>query len=165
MTKKKHIFLIAGCVLAGIVFFRESGILDINLYGSVISSSNKLTKKLTTPGKETRFSYNLTIKHGNGIIASHCHIYNSLAPIEIMAIISEPVVYSGNYYWPLVKDFKMKYQCEFTSSKAQTGFIVAGNINGEVNARISGFCSRNKAKALALEEARKQIVISLQNSL
>lgn len=150
--------------MAVIVVFRESGILDINLYGSVISSSNKLTKKLTTPGKETRFSYNLTIKHGNEIIASHCHIYDSLPPIEILAIISEPV-YSGNYYWPLVKVFKMKYQCEFAGSKDPTGFIVAGNISGEVNARLNGFCSRNKAKALALEEARKQIIISLQNSL
>jgi len=115
-------------------------------------------------GHEKHFSYHLTVKHKNETLHNHTYLYNNLPLIEIEATLEDPV-YSGNCVWPLVKNFKMTYQCKFTTTKSPSGHTVNGQIEGEVTARIHGLCSRRKAKELAFEEAKKQIASYFQEQL
>jgi hypothetical protein len=94
-------------------------------------------------------------------LANSTHSYNNLPPIEIEAVLDEPI-YSGNYVLPLVKNFKMTYLCKFTTTKSSSGHEVEGKIKGEVEGKIRGYCSRRKAKELVFAEAEKQITSYFQ---
>lgn len=129
-----------------------------------MSSSQSTSKSQTNPGKEKHFSYHLAIKYKNMTLHSHTHLYNNLPTIEIEATLEEPV-YSGNIALPLIKNFKMTYQCKFTTIKSTSGHTVDGKIEGKVTAKIHGLCSHRKAKDLAFEEAKKKIASYFQKQL
>ena len=154
--KKKRVLIIVGCLLACLLVLREFGIVDANLYTSKISASQSSSIRATHHGEEKSFSYQLTVKYQGETLTNLQHNYNDLPSIDIEATLAEPV-YSGNYLLPIVKHFKMTYQCEFATTNATSTHTVQGKIEGKVVANIDGFCSRLKAKELALEEAFRGI--------
>jgi hypothetical protein len=162
MKRKKIVILVIGCVLLGLVGLRETGVVDANLYKSKLSTLQSATEGETYLGEEKHFSYHLIIKRKNQTLHSQIYSYNNQLPIEIEATLEEPV-YSGNCGLPLSKDFKMAYQCEFTTMEPLSEHTIKGKIQGEVTAVIYGLCSRRKAKELAFEEAKKQIISYFQN--
>ena len=164
MKRKKLTLLVIGCVLLCLVVLREIGVVDVNLYKSILSTSQSSTKSQTNPGENKHFSYHLIVKHKLETLFRHTYMYDNLPPIEIEATQEAPV-YSGNYVLPFVKNFKMTYQCEFTTTKSPSGHTVEGQLKGEVTAKVHGFCSRMKAKELAFEEAKKQIASYFQTQL
>lgn len=159
--KKKRILLIIGGVLVCLLILRETGVLDINLYHSAMTSSQSATKSQTNPGEEKRFSYHVVVNHKTQGVSGQMFHYDNLPPIEIEATLEDPV-YSGNFVLPFVKNFEMTYQCEFTTTKSPSGHEVEGQIKGQVSAKIYGFCTRAKAKELAFEQATKQITSYFQ---
>lgn len=164
MKKKKRTLLIICGIVIGLVVLREIGIVDVNLPISKLSSSHKSSMSRSYSGQEKRFSYHLTVRHKDEIVFSHTLQYGNLPEIEIEAILEEPI-YTGNFLVPLYKDFKMTYLCNYNTLKSPSGHKVAGKIEGEVNAKIYGLCSRRKAKELAFEKAKEQIVSYLQEQL
>ena len=164
MMRKKTALIVAGCLLLCLVVLREIGVIDANLYRSTLSATQTAVIGQTSRGEEKHFSYHLTIKQKNKTLDSHSHSYNNLPPIEIEATLEEPV-YSGNCTLPFMKNFRMKYVCEFTTATSPTERTVHGKIDGEVTAKIQGLCSRRKARALAFEEAKKQVASYLQQQL
>ena len=165
MKKKiKLSLLIVVGILVCVVILREVGCVDLCLYTSRISTSHSASKGESHSGNEKNFSYDLTIKYKDQTLQHFSHSYNSLPPIQIEAVMAEPT-YSGNYYLPLVKNFTMKYQCQFETKKASDGRKVSGKIEGEVKATIRGLCSLVKAKELALKEANEQIASYFKNQL
>src|SRR5215469_4477062 len=161
MKRKKIAILVIGSVLLGVAVLRETGAIDASVYKSNLSVSQTTTKSDTYSGDEKHFSYHLTIKHTNQTLQSQTYSYNNLLPIEIEATLEDPV-YSGNCILPLIKNFKMAYQCEFTTVGPSSEHKIKGKIQGEVTAVIHGLCSRRKAKELAFEEAKKQIISYFQ---
>jgi len=164
MKRKKLALLVICCLLLSFVVLREIGVVDVNLYKSILSASQSASMDQSGPSQEKHFSYHLTIKYKNKILHNDTHLYNNLPPIEIEATLEEPV-YSGNCVLPLVKTFKMTYQCEFITTKSSSGRTVEGTVEGEVTAKVHGLCSRRKAKELTFEEAKKQIVSYFQKQL
>jgi hypothetical protein len=157
MKKKKLILFIVFCTLLCLLIFREIGIVNINLYKSTLSNSSSSIKRQINHGQEKNFSHIVNLQHNGRQIDTSTHFFNNLEPIKIEAILEE-VVYSGNYYLPLVKNFKMTYQCTYRTVESANGHKVEGKITGEMKGRIQGFCSRRKAKELAFFEAKKQIM-------
>jgi hypothetical protein len=164
MMRKRRALIVIGCLLLCFVVLREIGVVDTNLYKSTLSASQTAVIAQTSRGEEKHFSYHLAIKHENEMVDNHSHSYNNLPPIEIEATLEEPV-YSGNCTLPFMKNFRMTYLCTFTTVKSPTERLVHGKINGEVTARIHGLCSRRKARELAFEEAKRQVVSYLQQQL
>jgi hypothetical protein len=161
MKRKKLALLVLGCVFLCLVILREIGLVDVNLYKSMLSTSQSSNMTQVNRGQEEHFRYHLTIKHNSETLHNHTHSYDNLPRIDIEVVLEEPS-YSGNWVLPLVKTFKMTYQCEFTTKDTQNVHAVNGNIEGEVTAKIHGLCSRRKAKDLAFEEAKKQIASYFQ---
>ena len=161
MKRGKSVLLIVFCVLICLVVLREIGIVDVNLYKSRLSNNYSHTMSRVNPGREKHFSYNVTLKKGSEVIGNYQHSLENLPGVEIEAVLGEPI-YSGNYALPFVKDFRMTYVCEFTTTKSAGGHEVEGQIKGEVEGKIHGFCSRKKAKGLAFAEAEKQIASFFQ---
>jgi len=164
MKRKKLALLVIGCVVLCLAVLREIGVVDVNLYRSALSTSQSSSKSQVRSGQEESFSFHLTLKHKNETLLNHSHSYNGLPPIEIEATLADPV-YSGNCVLPLAKNFKLAYQCEFTTTKSPSGHEVNGKIEGQVTATIHGLCSRKKAKELAFDEAKKQIASYFQKQL
>lgn len=163
--KRNNIALLGiSLVLPGIVALRELGVVDADLYASRLSASQSATLGGTHHGDNERFSYGLTIKYKDQTIHSQTQSYNDLALVEIEATLEEPV-YSGICALPLNKDFKLAYQCRFTTVRSPSERAINGRIEGEVAVVIQGICSRRKAKELAFEEARTQIIAYFQNQL
>ena len=155
--KKKKILLIIGCAFLCLVVLREFGILDVNLHKSLFSTSQFVIKRYENAGEKTKhFSYSVTVKHQNEIVFTHTQIHDNLPPIEVEVIINKPV-YQGNFFMPLIKDFKMSYLGEYKTTDSPNGYGLNGEIKGDVTAKILGLCSRKKAKDLAFNEAKKQI--------
>lgn len=157
----RRVLLIICCVLLCLVILREIGIVDVHLYKSVLLASQSATKTHLHTGQEKQVSYHLTVKHRRETFHTHTHSYNNLPPIEIEAVLEEPV-YSGNFSLPLIKNFKMPYLCAYETTNSPSGSQISGRIEGEVNVSIRGFCSRRKAKEVALQEAKKQITSYFQ---
>ena len=165
MKKHMRILLVIGCAILCLEGLREFGVLDVNLYKSALSASQSATIAQSYTGEESHFSYHLTVNYRNAPLYADMHSYNNdVSPIEIAATFDEPV-YSGNSLLPLAKDFKMTYQCKFTSAKSPGGRNVHGQIGGEVKAQIYGLCSRRKARELAFSEARQEIISYFQKQL
>ena len=164
MTRKKIALIVIGCVVLCLVVLRESGVVDANLYKSTLSTTQTAVIAQTNRGEEKHFSYHLALRHKNATLDEHLHSYNNLPPIEIEATLEEPF-YSGNCSLPFTKNFRMTYLCKFTTVKSPTDRTVHGKIDGEVTAKIHGLCSRRKARELAFEEAKKQVVSYLQQQL
>ncbi|MHC4552780.1 MAG: hypothetical protein ACYSUT_08440 [Planctomycetota bacterium] len=156
MKKKKLALLIIFCLLLSFFALRAVGIVDVNLYKSMLSCSHSITKSTVNPSQEKQFSYQVILKHGDKILENYSRSYNNHPPIKIEAILDDPI-YSGNYSLPLVKNFKMTYLCTFTTTESSDGHEVEGKIKGKVEGEIQGFCSCKKAKELAFEEAKKEI--------
>jgi len=129
-----------------------------------MSSSQHASKNYESSGDESNFSYYLVMKHNDETIHSHTHIYNDKPQITIVAALEEPV-YSGNYYLPFVKNFKMTYQCVYKTTKSESGQSVQGEIGGEISAEFSGLCTRKKAKELVFDHARKNVKKYLKDNL
>lgn len=107
----------------------------------------------------------MVVKYKSETIFKHTHIYDGMhPPIEIEAELQDPL-YSGYYALPLFKDFQMTYRCDFSSVKSSQTSTIKGKVAGKITARIHGFCSRAKAKKLALKEAKKQIKSYFQTQL
>ncbi|GAB6091651.1 hypothetical protein [Spirochaeta dissipatitropha] len=157
MNKKKLSLIAIGCVLLCLVVLREIGVVDLNLYISTLSTSQVATRYNTYPEQEQQFSYQLIVTQNNETLFDYTHIYNNQPPIQINGVLDEPI-YSGNFVLPLVKNFRMTYQCEFNTTNSPDGHTVSGKIEGEVTAEIFGFCSRRKAKELAFEKVMKQMI-------
>ena len=161
MKKGKWILLIIVGLLLCLMILREAGIIHVNVYKSMFSSSHSSSKSRVNIGQQEGFSYHVTLKCADQIIGDYMHTYNNLPPIEIEAVLDEPV-YSGSYAVPLVKHIKMTYQCSYKTTRSSDGREVDGQIKGQVEGRIDGFCSRNYAKQLAFNQAKKQIATYLQ---
>lgn len=160
--KKLFLALIVICgLLLGLGVLREVGVVDAAWYKSKMSTS-QFTSKAQSGPKE--LSYRLTIKHRDETLQNLSHSSNGRPPIDIEATLDEPV-YSGNAGMPLVKNFKMKYQCTFKTPNPVDQQDVSGKIEGEVTAAIHGLCSRRKARELAFAEAKKQIMEYFQKQL
>lgn len=163
--KRKNVALkiLVGLVLC--LILREFGLIDASFYRSNLSSTRSQTTQSNRGQSNVggkHFSFNLTIKHHNQKLDSLSHSYNSLPPLEIEATLEEPV-YSGTTALPLVKNFTMTYQCKFTTLTSPNEQSVSGTIEGKVTAKIQGLCSRKKARELAFEEAKKQIITSFKS--
>jgi hypothetical protein len=164
MTKKRIALIVAGCLFLCLVVLREIGVIDVNLYRSALAATQTATMGQTTRGEEKHFSYHLAVKSQNETLGSYFHSYNNLPPIEVEATLEEPV-YSGNYFLPFAKTFRMTYSCTFSTTTSPSEHAVNGKIQGEVTAKIRGLCSCRKARELAFEEAKKQVLSYLQNQL
>lgn len=164
MKSRKWGLLIAGALILCFVVLREIGVIDVNWYKSMLSASQKVSLSEQYSGHQKHFSYDLTIQYKSQTLKRHSHAYDNQPPIEIKAVIEEPV-YSGSYVWPLVKNFTMTYRCTFDTTNSQGGRKVAGKIEGEIKATVHGLCSQRKAKELAFGEAKNQIVTYLQTQL
>ncbi|MFA6715520.1 MAG: hypothetical protein WCS27_09090 [Victivallaceae bacterium] len=164
-TSKKKILFIVGCVFVLSIILREIGIFDFNFYSFQMSSTQSSQKNQTNMGKKKGFSYHLVVKYKSETILNYTHLYTGThPPIEIKANLAEPV-YSGNYALPFVKNFQITYQCNFASVKSSQNQTIKGKVEGTVTARIRGFCSRIKAKELAMNEAKKRIKSYFQTQL
>jgi hypothetical protein len=162
MKRKKAALLIIGCLIICLIVLRESGAIDASSYKSALSISQTSTVSRTGPGEGNHFSYHVVVMHNGQTLYGRTHFsQDNLPPIEIEATLGEPV-YSGNCALPLMKNFKMAYQCEFKTVKSPGGTAVAGKIEGEVTAAIYGPCSRRKARALAFEDAKEQVISCFQ---
>lgn len=162
--RKKKVFLITGVIVLCLIVLREIGIVDVNLYKSAIRSNYTASKSQHNLGSEKRFSYVVKIKYEQETISSFTHNHDNLPQIEIEVILEKPI-YSGNFAMPLIKNFRMTYRCAFSTTESPSGLMVNGSINGDITAKIQGICSRSKAKALAFEDAKKQIQSYLQKQL
>ncbi len=155
--KKFHIILlIVCCLLWFLIILRGLGIVDINFYQSMLSSQYSASKSQVNPGKEKNFSYHVTLKYKDKTLDSHFHLYDTNSPVEILAELDK-VSYSGNYFLPLIKNFKMTYLCNIKTLESSNKNKVVGKIEGVVEGKIFGFCSRAKAKEIVFNEAKKNI--------
>jgi hypothetical protein len=160
MKKKPAVLAIAG-VFVGLVVLRETGAVDVNLYKSELSNSQAATKSETNPGTDKHFNYFYNLKQKEKLLSVGLHSSADPHPLQIAATLEDPV-YSGNWLMPFAKNFKMTYRCQYITVDSPNGHTVQGKIEGEVQAEIYGFCSQRKARALAFESAKKQIVDYLQ---
>jgi len=156
MQRKKITIIVIACAALCILALRELGILDVNAYKSILDTSYSASLSRSNVQETTSLSYTVDIRHQQETLVSLTKTQNGSALLAIEAILEEPE-YSGGYGYPLVKVFTMAYQCVITSSPTAEGQAVTGTINGEIEARITGFCTGRKAKALALEKAIQQI--------
>ncbi|MFP6596674.1 MAG: hypothetical protein VCC01_04395 [Candidatus Hydrogenedentota bacterium] len=157
-------------VLVGVFFLRESGTLDWNLYKSEVTSESSTSKSgsLRGPANEgpdsKHFSYRYSLEHEGAIIHQYSYDYGGMEPLIIEAVLDEPE-YSGNYKWPFTKNFTMTYRCVFTTTEAAGEREVSGEMDGEVNVKIRGICSRLKSKKIAFDEATKYINNYLEKNI
>ncbi len=165
MTKKRVLIVLSGLLIL-LFILREVGILNVNLYTSAISASQKasMSHSHASSEEEGAFSYHLTVKHGKDTLFEHTLTHDGMPPIEIKVVLDEPE-YSGNYVAPLFKNFTMPYHCTFSTPDSKGNHEIDGKIDGEVNARIRGLCSRAKAKQLAFDYAKDQITEYLTKQL
>jgi hypothetical protein len=164
MKRKKILLFVVACILLCLVVLREAGLVDINLYKSMLSISQSSNKTRTNSGQEKHFSYHLTIKHNNETLYSDTYSHNNLPAIDIEATLFE-TNYSGNSVLPFFKNYKMTYQCEFKTTNSPIGHTVDGMIDGVVTAKVHGLCSHRKAKELTFEGAKKQLISYFQKQL
>ncbi len=162
MKRKKRVVLVLGGIILLLAALREIGVVDVHLHKSMLSASQFSTMGQSNSANEENFSYHMDLKYQEKTIHTFAHSAGKLPPIEIEAILEEPV-YSGNSALPLFKNFKMTYECNYSTIKTSSGHTVQGEIEGEVVAKIYGFCSRRKAKELAFEKAKEQIADYLQD--
>lgn len=171
MNRKETALLIIGCVLLCLIVLRESGVINASLYKSALTVSQTATTGQSHSGEKNHLSYHLVLRYKNETLDDLTYKNETLddlthssdhPPIEIEATLGEPV-YSGNSALPLVKNFKMTYECPFKTVKSPGGNAVTGKIKGEVTVTIHGFCSRREARKMAFEEAKKEVNHYLQN--
>ena|GEM_PF-1852467 len=164
MKRKKITIIAIACAALCILALRELGVVDVNAYKSILDSSYSANLSRSNVQETTSVNYTVEIRHQQETLVSLTKTQHGSTTLAIEAILEEPE-YSGEYGYPLVKVFTMDYQCVITSSPTADGQAITGTINGEIEARITGFCTGRKAKALALEEAVQQIEGYLRQQL
>lgn len=161
--KKKMIIGLA-CILVLVSVLRMVGWFDINLYKSALSTNQTVTSNKAGLEKGTPFSYHLVLRDGSSIIDELNYIDGNSPVVEVECVIDE-INYSGNYFLPFIKTFKVEYKCSITTLKFDGVNSITGNIEGNIDGRIMGICSTKKVKKLVLAEIKKTIMNILPNHI
>ena len=159
--KKKIVGSLAGMVIAVFVL-REFGIVDFNWYQSNTHCREFSVGDVTDRLHDEHLDYRVSAFH-NDQLFFRTDAYTNNAPnteaspgIEFTATLHEPVV-TGNWYWPLFKDFQIAYVCDWKSADGSLRHPLKGDIKGEATVQIRGVCSRRQAKKIALEYAQDRV--------
>lgn len=161
---KKKLIISASCILFAVIVLRMVGWIDIHLYKSELSTNQTLwsTKKGIESGNP--FSYHLVLKEDDNILDELIYVDNNSPEIEIECVVNE-INYSGNYFLPFIKTFKVEYKCSLTTPKSDGIRNITGGIEGDINGRIRGICSVNKVKKIVLAEIKKTVMNVLPNHI
>ena len=151
MKRKRWLLLVVVAFLLLVIFLRELGVLDWNLYKSEVATDRVATSVLNTPvGAGPAVSYDLSISYESEQISTTSHRVGGTPTLEIDVDLVPTV--SGNYWVPFYKSFSVEYSTSFESSAEDTQYSLHGDITGSVDLTIIGLCTRRKALELAREE-------------
>lgn len=153
----KRILLIAVALLLCVIVLREAGFVDLNFYKSTMSTQFNASKGMQhSGGKGAKQSWDITIRDGDDEVFAHTFLHESDTLIIVSGELGTPE-FTGNYYYPLLKRFEMACRLEFTGADETDRATVEGAMDIEISAEIRGFCTRSKARSLAIEEANKTV--------
>jgi hypothetical protein len=151
--------LVIVCVVAFFVLLlvaREVGAVRLNLYSSQSSSSRTGSHTVGYNGEKQTLSYDIRLTRDGREWMAHRRIILGSPRVSIEGELGG-IEYSGLDWTPLWKSFSMSYVCEFETVDSDGPARIAGKVEGSVEYRIVGLCSRREARRLALETAKQKV--------
>jgi hypothetical protein len=154
MSRNRVLLIVALILFVLLVAARESGIINLNLYSSSISS--QLSSHFTTSGNDLDqpLSFDITLTHDGRTWMEHRKAILGQPRVPITGELV--TTFKGNTWLPLRKSFTMTYTCDF-GTPPETSPSFDGEAKGTVTVKITGQCSRHEARQIAIDEAKKLI--------
>ncbi len=154
-TRLALVLLAFLCVL--LLVARETSSLRLNAHTTQMSRSQSSHWAVSNHDGGNGLGYDIKLLRNGRAWMEHRRVILGQPRIQIEGELKD-VVYAGTDWMPLYKNFSMTYVCDFaTPPSEEVGPSLQGSISGEIEIRITGFCSRREARRIAMNEAKKGI--------